>query len=47
MSYRMKDNKDKRDHILPDKLLSSIKVVEGHNPYLNKFTDKQRFDLLI
>ena len=47
MSYHMKDNSDKRNHILLDKLLSSIKAVEEHNPYLNRFTDKQGFDLLI
>jgi hypothetical protein len=45
--YYTKDNDDARIRIILDKLLSSIEAIEEHNPYLNRFSDKQGADLLV
>ncbi|HET7147619.1 MAG TPA: hypothetical protein VFI73_03885, partial [Candidatus Nitrosopolaris sp.] len=43
--YYMKDNNE-RARIVIDRLLSSVEAIEEHNPYLNKFTDKEGASLL-
>jgi DNA-binding PadR family transcriptional regulator len=43
--YCMKDNNE-RARVTMDRLLSSIEAIEEHNPYLNRFTDKDGERLL-
>lgn len=43
--YYMKDENE-RARIVIDRLLSSVEAIEEHNPYLNKFTDKEGASLL-
>lgn len=43
--YYMKNNNE-GTRIIMDRLLSSINTIEDHNPYLNRFTDKEGASLL-
>ena len=43
--YFMKDNNEGARAMM-DRILSSIDIIEEHNPYLNRFTDKEGKNLL-